>query len=80
MAEIKAGQIIGIVVSLILIGILLPIGLSSILNPSNWAFNETTSIFDLVPSGNLLSTLIFTLIPVMIIIGIAMKYVRDSSD
>lgn len=56
-----AGKIIGIVIALLLAGILLPIGLDSIL-----AYNGTDAT---------INTLVTSVIPVMAIIGIVMMFI-----
>jgi uncharacterized membrane protein YraQ (UPF0718 family) len=60
MANDYSGKIIGIVIALLLAGILLPIGLDSIL-----AYNGTSETINL---------LVTTVVPVMAVIGIVMMF------
>jgi fumarate reductase subunit D len=66
MADMSPSKIIGLVVALLLIGILLPIGLTDLL-----AYTSTDST---------IQTLVSSVIPIMAIIGLVLAFVPRSSD
>ena len=71
---LKTSTLVEIVVGMLLLGILLPIGLSGLLNPNNWVVNGT-SVFEMSPSGATLQTLILTLLPILIVVSLIMYFV-----
>ncbi|MHA1341031.1 MAG: hypothetical protein ACTSO2_13745 [Promethearchaeota archaeon] len=76
MAErINTEKLLGIVIGMLLIGILLPIGLKGLLDPSNWMYNSTTSLWDVIANGSTIQTLVLTLLPILIIVGLIMYFV-----
>jgi len=68
------------VVSIILVGVLLPIGLVELSKDANWMYNSTTSLWDALDSGATLKTLVLTVMPILIVIGILMYYIPKSRD
>ena len=69
MAKISASTIIGLVVSLILVAVLLPIGINQI----------ATATFDASVDPTVI-TLITVVIPIMAVIGIVLKMIPNSSS
>jgi len=69
MAKMSASTIIGLVVSLILVAVLLPIGINQI----------ATATFDASVDPTVI-TLITVVIPIMAVIGIVLKMIPNSSS
>lgn len=65
MAQNMVKRVVGIVISLILVGVLLPIGLETLLGAS--LENAPASV----------ETLVFTFIPIMAVIAIAYMFIKD---
>jgi len=76
MAEkISTEKLLTIVIGMLLMGILLPIGLKGLLDPDNWMYNSTASLWDVIENGATIQTLVLTLLPILIIIGLVMYFV-----
>jgi len=74
-SKISTSQLITLVIGMLMIGILLPIGLKGLLDPTNWMYNSTTSLWDVIQNGATLQTLILTLLPILLIVGLIMYFV-----
>jgi len=74
-SKFNLGILMSIVIGMLLIGILLPIGLKGLLDPANWMYNSTDSLWDVIENGSTIQTLILTLLPILIIVGLVMYFV-----
>lgn len=76
----KVSIIIGLAISLILMGVLLPIGLADLVNYTG-AYNAThisgTTTSYAVGTNATIATLVATVLPIMIVIGIVLALVKN---
>jgi len=75
--RLNATYLVGLVVTLILVAILLPIGLVELTNDANWIVDTATNktLFETLDKGSTLKTLVYTLIPILVIVGIALNFI-----
>jgi hypothetical protein len=70
--------IIGLAIALILIGILLPIGLSDLVTYDG-SYNSSLSGTEVTGTNSTIATLVATILPVMIVIGLILAFVATMS-
>ena len=71
----KPKAIIGIVIAMILIGTLLPLGLSDLVDYNGSYYNGTYGSGEVLGTNSTIATLVGTVVPVMAVIGLVMLFV-----
>ena len=74
MSDNKIQLVIGLVVAMILIGVLLPLGLTDLTGYTGF-YNVTSGTTSVTGTNTTMGTLVGTILPVMIVIGIVLSMV-----